>query len=388
MARCFLIFCLLGLVAAPAVAQSVPADAQPWSVRMAESVMARDSVVLDRWHYEVGVMMTAFEALWKQMGDERYLAYIRKNVDRFVEPDGSIETYDLADFNLDQINTGKALFPLFETTGDPRYRAAMDTLRQQLRLHPRTSEGAFWHKKVYPNQVWMDGVYMAGPFLARYGTAFGDSAALRDVAHEILLVARHLRDPQTGLYFHGWDEARRQPWADPLTGLSQSFWGRGMGWYAMALVDVLEVLPQDYPERDALVQVLQDLARAVENVQDPVTGLWYQVLDQPNRKANYLEASASTMFIYALAKGVRMGLLDPSYRRVAERGFRGALAEFVRRGEDGLLDLDGTVSVGGLGGKTQRDGSFEYYMSEPVRTNDYKGLGPFILAALEIERLR
>lgn len=379
---------LLSFVLWPVAAAGAQApEAAPWSVRMAESVMTRNPVLMERWHYEVGVMLKAFHELWERTGDERYYDYVKENIDRFVQPDGSIRTYDMSDYNLDQINAGKLLFPLYERTGDERYRRAADTLRTQLRQHPRTSEGGFWHKKVYPHQLWLDGVYMAGPFLSQYGRAFDDPEAFDEITHEILLVARHMRDPATGLYYHGWDEAREQIWADSVTGLSKNFWGRGMGWYGMALVDVLDDLPADHPDRGAVVRELRRFAAAVANVQDPVTGTWYQVLDQPNREANYLEASASNMFVYTLARGVRQGHLDPAYLDVARRGYAGILEQFVVVNENGLVDLDRTVSVGGLGGKNQRDGSFEYYMSEPIQLNDRKGVGPFIMASLEMEAL-
>ena len=327
----------------------------------------------------------------EETGDPRMLAYVRANMDRFVQPDGSIRTYRVEDFNLDQIAQGRLLFPLLRLTSDARYRRAAETLRDQLRRQPRTDEGGFWHKRIYPQQMWLDGLYMAGPFHAVYGVVTGDTAALTDVARQLLLVARHTRDPATGLMYHGWDAARSQSWADSTTGLSASFWGRAVGWYAMAAVDVLDDLPADHPDRGAVVRTFQDLADAIARVQDPVTGLWWQVLDQPNRAGNYLEASASSMFAYALAKGARMGYLEPRFRDVASRGFDGLVRELVKEGADGLPSLTGICQVAGLGGKprkdgTPRDGSFTYYVSEPIVAADYKGVGPFILAALELGR--
>ena len=365
--------------------QEADADAQ-WSVRMAESVMTRQPMLSDEWHYEVGLMLKAFEQLWKQTGDERYYDYLKRNMDGFIAENGSIRTYEMEEFNMDQINAGKVLFPLYERTGEERYRRAADTLRQQLRQHPRTSEGGFWHKQIYPYQLWLDGVYMGGPFLTQYGIAFGDPEAIDEVTREILLVARYTRDPATGLFYHGWDEKREQVWADSVTGLSANFWGRAMGWYAMALVDVLDDLPEDHAGYSAVVQVLQNLAEAVRNVQDPVTGLWYQVVDKPAHEGNYLEGSASSMFTYTLAKGVRQGHLDARYLGVAKRAYDGLLTHLITV-EDGLVSLNQICAVAGLGGKQQRDGSFEYYRSEPVVANDPKGVGPFIMASLEMERL-
>lgn len=380
-----LLIVLVGVSAGPTCAQESDAES-PWSVRMAESVMTRKPVLSDEWHYELGLMLKSFERLWRQTGEERYYAYIKNNMDQFIAEDGSIRTYEVEEFNIDQINAGKMLFPLYAETGEERYRRAADTLRKQLRLHPRTSEGGFWHKQIYPYQLWLDGVYMGGPFLTQYGVAFDDHEAFDEVTREILLVARYTRDPATGLLYHGWDEKREQIWADPVTGLSANFWGRAMGWYAMALVDVLDDLPEDHSDYGAVVRVLQDLAEAVSKVQDPVTGLWYQVVDKPTYEGNYLEGSASSMFTYALAKGVRQGHLEEKYLDVAQRAYDGLLTHLITV-EDGLVSLNQICAVAGLGGKQQRDGSFEYYMSEPVVANDPKGVGPFIMASLEMELL-
>lgn len=369
----------------PCMAQTDPED--PWSVRMAESVMQRTPDLMDEWDYEQGVVLKGFFELYERTGDERYWDYLKYNIDRSVREDGSIATYEMDEYNVDQVNTGKILFMVHEKTGEERYRRAIDTLRTQLEKHPRTSEGGFWHKQVYPYQIWLDGVYMMGPFLARYGHEYDDPEAFDEIAHEILLVARYMRDPATGLYYHGWDESRMQRWADNDTGLSKNFWGRGMGWFGMALVDVLDWLPEDHPDRSTIIRVLRHYAEAVVGVQDPVTGLWYQVLDKPFREENYLEASASNMFVYTLVRGVREGYLDESYLDPALRAWDGVIKEFIEVDENGLVNLDGVVSVGGLGGKNNRDGTFEYYMSEPIRLNDNKGVGPFIMAALQIEAL-
>jgi len=362
------------------------ADAR-WSVRMAESVMERSPELMNRWHYELGTMLVGFQQLYEATGDERYFEFIRRNVDAFVEADGTIRTYSLEEFNLDQVNTGKLLFLLHERTGEARYREAARLLRRQLAEHPRTEEGGFWHKEIYPHQMWLDGVYMASPFYAQYGATFNDPAAFEDVALQILLITRYTRDPRTRLLHHAWDESRSMFWADSLTGLSEHYWGRAVGWFAMALVDVLDHLPQDHRDHPEVVRVLQGLAEGIGGVQDPVTGTWYQILDLASREGNYHEASASAMFVYALAKGVRQGHLDPAYAHVAQRGYEGILERFIEVNADGLVDMHRIVSVGGLGGRQMRDGSFEYYMSEPIVTNDYKGVGPFIMASVEIERM-
>lgn len=367
-------------------AQSPPGNRPAWSVRMAESVMRRHPIVHQEWDYTAGLVLLAIERVGEQTGDGRYREYVRRNMDRVINADGTIRTYELEEFNLDQINQGRLLFALQERTGDARYRRAAELLRQQLRQHPRTREGGFWHKKIYPHQMWLDGLYMAGPFYAQFARTFGDSAAFDDIAKQFLLAARYTRNAETGLLYHGWDESRTQIWADKETGQSANFWGRAMGWYLMALVDVLDFLPDQHRDREAIVRVLRDAADAVARVQDPVSGLWYQVLDQPSRAGNYLEASASSMFVYALAKGARRGWLDARYRAVAERGFDGLVRQLVAVDADGFVTLNRICQVGGLGGKQQRDGSFRYYISEPVVANDHKGVGAFILAAVELGR--
>jgi unsaturated rhamnogalacturonyl hydrolase len=357
-----------------------------WSVRAAESVMRRSPVVYDRWDYTAGLVLLALDRVGAATHDPKYGAYVKKSVDSLVHADGTIATYAASEYNLDQINEGRILFPLADRTHDPRYSRAADALRAQLRTHPRTAEGGFWHKQIYPQQMWLDGLYMAEPFYAEYADRHADTAAMNDVAHQFLLVARHLRDSKTGLFYHAWDSAREQPWANPETGLSRNFWGRAVGWYMMAIVDVLDYLPKTHPDRPGLVRVLRDLAAAVERVRDPASGVWWQVLDQPNRDKNYLEASGSAMFVYAFAKGARLGYLDASHRGLADRAFDGMLKQFVTTDADGLVSVNKICKVAGLGGNPPRDGSYEYYVSEPVVSNDYKGVGAFILAANELGR--
>jgi unsaturated rhamnogalacturonyl hydrolase len=359
-----------------------------WSTRMAATVMRRNPVVFEKWDYTAGLVLLAIDRVGAGTRDPAFAAYVKENVDRYVQPDGSIRTYKLDEFNLDQINEGRPLFALMDRSTDPRYRAAADLLRNQLRAHPRTAEGGFWHEKIYPQQMWLDGLYMAEPFYAEYAKRSADSAAFDDVTRQFLLVARHARDPGTGLFYHAWDASHTQPWASVSTGLSRNFWGRAVGWYLMAAVDVLDYLPKTHRDRAALIGVVNDLAEAVARVQDPVTGLWWQVLDQPNREKNYLEASASAMFTYAFAKGARLGYLDPRFRGLADRAFDGMIANFITAdpADSTLLSLNGICKVAGLGGNPPRDGTYEYYVNEPVVADDYKGVGAFILAALELRR--
>jgi unsaturated rhamnogalacturonyl hydrolase len=364
----------------------VTLSAQTWAVRMTDATIARNPVVHKEWDYTAGVILLGVERLAAATKNEKYSHYVQRNIDALVQPDGTIKTYEMDEFNLDQINEGRVLFGLYARTHEDRYRKAIEHLREQLRHQPRTSEGGFWHKKIYPQQMWLDGIYMAGPFLAQYGKTFNDTTAFNEATHQILLIARNTRDAKTGLFYHAWDEAREQIWADRETGRSPNFWARGVGWYAMAIADVLDYLPPTERDRQAIIETFRDLAEAVAKVQDPVSGLWYDVLDQPTRKGNYLEASASSMFVYALAKGAHKGWLDAKYAAVARRGYDGLVRSLVTVDEKGAPSLNGIVAVSGLGGKQQRNGSFEYYISEPVVANDYKGVGPFILASIELAR--
>ena len=383
---------LAGLLAvAPAAQGQARGAATPWSVRFASSVIKRNPEVTPRWDYIAGVVLLAIDRVAAKRDDDAMRAYVKRNMDRFVQPDGTITGYKLDEFNLDQIAQGRLLFPLYQRTRDNRYRIAASHLREQLKRHPRTPEGGFWHKRVYPQQMWLDGLYMAEPFYAEYAKTFGDMPAFDDVAKQFLLIARHTRDPQTGLMYHGWDAAKTQKWADGATGLSKSFWGRAMGWYMLGAVETLDYLPRSHKDRDAIILTLKQAAEAISNVQDPVTGLWWQVLDQPNRKGNYLEASASSMFVYSLAKAARLGYIDSKYRAIAARGFDGLVSNLVRTNSDGTVSLTNICQVAGLGGNLRKDGSYrdgtyEYYVSEPVVSDDYKGVGPFILAAHELGR--
>ena len=363
-----------------------PSTLHTWSIRMVESTLQRYTLDDALWHYEHGLQVMAIQRAGQVTGDERYLRFVSDWLERFVMADGSIHTYRVDEYNLDQINAGKLLFGALERTDDERYRKALDLLREQLRTQPRTKSNGFWHKKIYPYQMWLDGIYMAGPFLAEYARRFDEPAIFEDVVRQIMLIEKHTRDEKSDLLYHAWDESRQQRWCDPATGRSRYFWGRGIGWFVMALVDVLDHLPQLQPQRQDLIAMLERTARALVRVQDEETGLWYQILDLPAREGNYLEASASAMFVYAFAKGVREGYLDPDYLFSARRGYHGLLQNLIRIDSQGLLTLEKVCGGAGLGGDPYRDGSFEYYVTEKIIPNDPKGVGPFILAALEMER--
>jgi unsaturated rhamnogalacturonyl hydrolase len=366
-------------------------DGRPWSVRVSESVMRRNPQTHRRWDYTQGVVLGAIERVALARGDAAMLAYVDHNMKRWITPEGDITGYQLDEYNIDEVSQGRLLFGMLQRTRDERYRYAANMLREQLRTQPRTPEGGFWHKQIYPQQMWLDGLFMGQPFFAEYAKTFNEPAAFDDIAKQFLLVSRHTRDPRTSLMYHAWDYAKAQPWADTATGLSPHVWARAMGWYVMGVVETLDHFPADHPDREAIIQTLRDAAEGIARVQDPVTGLWWNVMDQPNRAGNYLEASASSMFAFALAKGARLGYIDASYRRVASRGFDGLLSNLVRENADGTVSLINVVQVSGVGGNLRRDGSYRdgsyaYYVSEPVVTDDYKGVGPFILAALELDR--
>ncbi|HEX6179706.1 MAG TPA: glycoside hydrolase family 88 protein, partial [Chitinophagaceae bacterium] len=313
--------------------------------------------------------------------------YIQKQMDYFVQEDGSIKGYRPDEYNIDHINNGKLLLLLYRVTGKEKYKKAVDGLRAQLLTHPRTSEGGFWHKKIYPYQMWLDGLYMGQPFYAEYAMLFHEDTAFNDITRQFILMERHARDVKTGLLYHGWDESRQQKWADKSTGLSPNFWGRALGWFGMAMVDVLDYFPANHPGRDSIIGILNRYVKGVTGYQDPKTGVWYDIVDKQKTPKNYREASASCMIVYTLAKGVRKGYLPASYLQNASKGYEGIVKEFITTDSSGRTVLKGTVAVSGLGGNPYRDGSFEYYMSEPVIVNDPKGMGAFIKCAVEMEML-
>lgn len=362
------------------------------SERMALSVQKRYTSDQVQWHYEHGLVLQSIYALSVRTGNSDYFSWVAQMYNTQISSNGSINTYRKDEFNLDQINPGKMLFDLLARTGDDRYRIAIETLRTQLRNQPRTESGGFWHKKIYPSQMWLDGLYMQAPFYARYALEFGTVEDFADVVAQLLLVEAKTRDAVTGLMYHAWDESRKQLWANPQTGCSPHFWGRAMGWYCMALVDTLDYIPSTkahLSSRESLIAIIGRLTVALLRFQDPESGLWYQVIDQGNRDHNYLETSASSMFVYFLFKCVRKKYL-PSQEintalHSARTGYNALVSQMLEEDIDGELHLKGICSVAGLGGVPYRDGSFDYYVKEPVVRDDFKGVGPFILASLEAE---
>lgn len=380
------LFMLLGM------ASSLSAQERPWSERAANTAIVRwpegRLVPADAswvWNYELGTLLDGMDAVWLNTADLRYYNYIKSSVDQFVGKDGSISTYKPAENQLDNILLGRQLLLLYGVTHDARYAKAATLLYEQLVHQPRTPSGGFWHKQRYPNQMWLDGLYMAEPFYAEYASTFHHPEAFKDITHQFVLLDEHARDPKTGLLYHGWDESKQERWADKQTGLSSQFWARAMGWQMMALVDTLSYYSKEDAGRKQLIAQLEQDAAALARFQDKDTGLWYQVLDKPKEKGNYLESSASCMFVYALARGVREGYLPQRYLNIAERGYRGILSHFIQTGPGEDLSLTSTVKGAGLGGDPYRDGTYAYYIGEKVITNDPKGVGAFLLASAEME---
>ena len=370
-------------------------DTLKWSERMMQSEMQRnpeawtlDFVQKPKWEYTHGLMLLACQRLKEEHPNPKYDAYIKNWYTMMIDDSAKVKTYRKDIYNIDRIKPGSALFGLYDKTKKDNYLKVLHQLREQLRGQPRTSEGGFWHKKVYPYQMWLDGLYMGQPFYAQYTNRFesGDAAkkAYDDIVLQFDLIQKHSKDPKTGLLFHGWDESREQAWADKTTGLSPHFWGRAVGWYGMALVDVLECFPKNHPGYNRLVGYLNEFAEAINKVKDSKTGLWYQVLDKGGEKGNYLEASASSMFVYTLIKGANNGHLPETYKTLANNSFDAMIKEFVTVDGKGIVSLNQICGVAGLGGNPYRDGSYDYYVNEKIRPNDPKGVGPFIMAALEL----
>jgi unsaturated rhamnogalacturonyl hydrolase len=392
----FAIVLLTGLLGCqttpPAPREYAGATPLEWSRRMAESEVARrgDSLAWReggsaKWDYTAGLFTLSLLKLDEQVPNARYVAFAETAIGSFIMPDGNIQRYKLDDYNIDNINPGKTVLALYQRTKDERYKKTAELLRRQLETHPRTSEGGFWHKQRYPHQMWLDGLYMGAPFYAEYGKLFGEPAAFDDVAKQIRLVAKHTYDPKTGLFYHGWDESREQDWANKTTGTSPNFWGRALGWYAMAVVDTLDFIPADHPARPEIIATLKKVCDGIVKWQDPTTGLWWQVLDQGGREGNYLEATASAMFVYTMAKSVNRGYLSQDLLPAINKGYSGIVTRLIKR-EGDRITLTQCCSVAGLG--YGRDGSYAYYLREPIVDNDLKGVGPFILAGIELQRLR
>lgn len=376
-------------------------DETPYSIAITRSEMKRcpkgaglDYVYNKKWQYSVFTELEAMLNAGNSYTDDAAAeieAYVIDYLDQLVDANGKIYNYKISDYNLDNVKGGTVLLYAYGKTGKEKYLTAANTLWEQLKGQPTTSDGGYWHKNVYPYQMWLDGLFMAEPFAAQYAAKFLSGKELEDAFSHIVkqfrLATTHTYDPATGLYRHGWDEKRVQSWADKTTGQSAHAWGRAMGWTFMAMPYVLELMPADHPDREELEGIFRTMATAVVGAQDEESGLWWQVLDCPGKKGNYLEATASAMFVYTLLRGCRMKLLDDICMQSALKGWEGINDRLVTKSADGSISLTQCCSVGGLGGSGNRNGSFEYYISEPIRDNDGKGMGPFINAAVEMEHL-
>ena len=358
------------------------------SLKMANSVKSYYRPGDMKWHYEHGLVLYASLRAGNHYGDDSIYPWVYSMYDRLIGEDGSIATYREGEFNLDQINAGRALFEIYDRSGEERFIKAADRLKSQLIHQPRCLNGVYWHKEIYPWQIWLDGLYMEGPFNAEYAKRNSDDAVFDDIASQLEKTYECLLDEKTGLVYHAYDESRGQRWSNAITGQSPHFWSRSIGWYLMAIIDVLDYLPEDHKERNNLISIFNKLMKAVLAFQDE-SGMWYQVPDEKGRDKNYLETSGSSMFAYALFKSIRMGHSDDSsYIPAARKAMDGIRKTYLTLDEKGIYHLGGICSVAGLGGNPYRDGSFAYYVKEKIATDDFKGVGPFILACLEEEESR
>jgi len=384
--------CVSGLLNAQQVQPEAKATGLPSNDPVLERVLrewpeGRISTVghPGEWAYEQGVLLDGVTAMWRVTGDGRLFSYVKAAVDRSVDASGAIHVADgkpfpVAAHSLDNIEMGRSVLALYRVLQQPRYFKAAEFLHEQVMQQPKTASGGYWHKQIYPNQMWLDGAYMAEPFMTAYAREFAVAGGMDAAADQLLMMSEHMREPKTGLLRHGWDESKQMAWADKQTGLSPEVWARAMGWYSMALVDVLERMPENDPKRAALEKDARETLTAVIRYQDSGSGLWWQVMEKGGQKGNYLEASASCMFVYSIAKAVRLGVLPLSDEASAERGWKGIQQRFVK--PDGTLS--GTVKVAGLGGTPYRSGTYDYYVGEPVGDNDGKGVGAYLLAESEM----
>ena len=341
------------------------------------------------WNYIDGCMMTSLYTIYRQTGNKKYIDFIDKFVDYYVFEDGSIRGYELDTYNVDNLNEGRVLFDLYRETGKTKYKKAIDLLYSQVQGQPRTAIGNFWHKKIYPNQVWLDGLYMAQVFYTRYETEFNGGKNYADIVKQFQNVYDNMYDKEKRLYYHGWDYSRTAFWSDKQTGLSKSFWLRSVGWYTVGLVDAIGYFADDAKELKAkLIAIFKDTIEGLERYIEPNKKMFWQVVDRGGRDGNYLETSGSAMIAYAMMKGARLGFVDKRFAKIGEEVFNGICKEYLSE-TDGKLNLGGICLMAGLGPESnrKRDGTFEYYISEPIVENDAKGTGPFVMAYTEIKQL-
>ena len=340
------------------------------------------------WDYIDGCMIKAIMEMHAITGEKKYLDFADNYIDAKVFEDGTIDGYDVEELNIDNVNAGKTLFDLYALTGKEKYEKAIHLIFSQIEKMPRTVEGSFWHKNIYPNQVWLDGLYMCQPFYMEYVRKYRNGEGVDDIYLQFDNVEKNMKDERTGLYYHAFDCSREMFWCDRVTGLSQHFWLRALGWFSMALLDTLDKAdPADGERYETLRSRFVALMNALVKYQDE-SGMWYQVINYGGMEKNYLETSGSSILAYAILRGVRLGFLDESMRQYGIKAFNGVCDKYLTTDEKGDLHLGGICLVAGLGGKGNRPGTYDYYMSEPIVEDDAKGVGPFLMAYTEIKRLK
>ena len=389
-----LVFCFLILLFAgcnQSTYKNIIDENPTWALAMADASISRfDSLIRYnnptrvKWEYDFAFLGLAIDRLGSI--DQKYSKYMQDYIDYFVDSEGNIKSYKKSDYNIDRVNPGKNLIVLYKRTGEEKYKIALETLVSQMESHPKNSMDGFWHKKQYPNQMWLDGIYMGAPFLAQYAREFAKPDWNDIIANQILLIYEKTYDPKTGLLYHAWDESKSERWCNPETGQSKHFWSRAMGWYLMAIVDVLDYFPEKHKDRALIVERFQKACEALLKVRDKESKLWYQVLDKKGATGNYLEASGSAMYIYAFAKGFKNGYLNKKYMDIANESFDGLVKNLVVKGEDGYPVLKNVCGGCGLGGTPYREGDYNYYITEKIVDNDPKGVAPFILASIELNK--
>lgn len=325
------------------------------------------------FHYHQGVFLYGMLRVWEATGKEEYFEYMKAYIDSLIDEEGNL--YFARD-ELDSVQAGILLFPLYEKTKHPKYMVAAKKLRSLLDTINRTSEGGFWHKDKYPYQMWLDGLFMAGPFMLMYSEHFQEEELIQTVLRQEKLMRKNMTDSKSGLLYHAWDEKKVQPWADPETGCSPEFWGRSVGWYGTALIDLLELLGDKKRGQEELIESLQSFIPAIVAHQDEKSGLWYQIVDKGDRPDNWLESSCSSLFLYFIAKAVKHGYVDESYRAIVDKGFKGLVEKMVEEDES-TLTLSG-ICIG------TSAGTYDYYVGRPTSENDLHGMGAFILASMAV----
>lgn len=352
------------------------------AIKMADTLMNdRLPIISEKWQYDCGLALLGIGAVYKTTGDEKYFDYIKRSMDYFINDDGSINKYDQSLYNIDHINNGKNCFWLYNETGEEKYIKAVEILKKQLSGQPRTKSGAYFHKLIYPNQIWLDGLYMGEPFSAQYAKECGHPENFDDVVNQFVIAERSTYEPRCGLYAHACDESREAFWADKTTGRSKNVWGRACGWFCMAILDSLDFIPESHPGHKILIDIFNKAISNIVKYQDE-SGVWYQVLDN-RRSDNYKEATCSCMFAYSLNKAIRLGYIDEKkYKPYLEKAVDGIFNEFIRTDGDKVY-LTNCCAVAGLGPESNpvRDGSLDYYFNEIIIENDTKGVGPFLILA-------